>query len=78
MQTYQEVKETYQQIISQSETELRLVLRTIRYISLLRVILFIGIIVAAIFLWGGDKLLFWTFILVPFACFLGLIKWHNR
>ncbi len=78
MQTYQEVKETYQQIISQSETELRLVLRTIRYISLLRVILFIGIIVAAIFLWGGDRLLFWTFILVPFACFLGLIKWHNR
>mgnify|MGYP002608323861 FL=1 len=78
MQTYQEVKETYQQIISKSETELRLVLRTIRYISLLRVILFIGIIAVAVFLWGGNKLLFWTFILVPFACFLGLIKWHNR
>lgn len=32
MQTYQEVKRIYKRIISESETELRLVLRNIRYL----------------------------------------------
>lgn len=78
MQTYQEVKRIYKRIISESEAELRLVLRNIRYISLLRVFLFSGIIIAAISLWDENRLLFWLCIILPFACFLWLIKRHNR
>lgn len=78
MQTYQEVKGIYKRIISESEAELRLVLRNIRYISLLRVFLFSGIIIAAISLWDENRLFFWLCIILPLACFFWLIKRHNR
>jgi len=78
MQTIQDVKRTYQELIGKSEKELHSVLRTIRYISLLRLTLFIGMIVAAIFLWEGNKGLFWLAVLLPFVFFLWLVKQHNR
>lgn len=78
MQTIQDVKRTYQELIAESEKELHSVSRTIRYISLLRLVLFIGMIVAAIFLWEGNRGVFWLALLAPFVCFLWLVKQHNR
>lgn len=78
MQTYQDIENIYSEMAGRAEEELRLVQRTIRYISLVRVLLFVGIIAVAILMWGEERVLYAACIVLPLALFIGLVKWHNR
>lgn len=74
----EQIINTYQQIIRQAELELQHVRKRIYYISLLRVVLFIGAIAGAIIFRADGWLHLVAFAVLPFALFVWLVKRHNR
>lgn len=77
MEKLENIIEIYRQIILKSELELQKARKRIYYISLLRLILFIGAIVGAITFWSDGWEYIFTFAIVPFALFIWLVKRHN-
>lgn len=78
MEKLNEICATYQQIIKKSELELQNVRKRIRYISFLRLVLFVEAIAAAIIFWSDGWLCLLPFSVLPFFLFIWLVKRHNR
>lgn len=68
---------TYQQIIQKAELELQNARKRIYYISLLRLILFVGAIAGAIVFWSDGWPYISVFAVLPFILFIWLVKRHN-
>ena len=68
---------TYKQIIQTSEVELQKTRKRIYYISLLRLVLFVGAIVGAVIFWSDGWAFLFTFAILPFILFVWLVKRHN-
>lgn len=74
--TLASITETYRRHIEQSEKALHTALSRIRYISLLRLLIFLLIVLAIIFLRGNA--FFWPLLIGLVVLFLCLMKRHNR
>lgn len=68
---------TYKQIIQTSEVELQKTRKRIYYISLLRLVLFVGAIVGAVIFWSDGWTFLFAFAILPFILFVWLVKRHN-
>lgn len=68
---------TYKQIIQASEVELQKTRKRIYYISLLRLVLFVGAIVGAVIFWSDGWAFLFAFAILPFILFVWLVKRHN-
>lgn len=77
MEKLENVIGAYQQIIQKSQQELRHTRKRIYYISLLRLVLFVESIAAAIFFWSDGWMYLFFFAIVPFCLFIWLVKRHN-
>lgn len=77
MEKLENIIAIYSQIIQKSELELQKARKRIYYISLLRLILFVGAIAAAITFWSDGWEYIFTFAVLPFALFIWLVKRHN-
>lgn len=77
MEKLENVIGSYQQIIQKSQQELRHTRKRIYYISLLRLVLFVEAIAAAIFFWSDGWMYLFFFAIVPFCLFIWLVKRHN-
>lgn len=77
MEKLSQIIATYQRIIQETEVKLQDARKRIYYISVLRLILFVGSIIGAVVFWNDE----WTYIFVcavlPFALFVWLVKRHN-
>ena len=74
MEKLAQIITTYQQIIQKAELELQNTRKRIYYISLLRLILFIGAITGAIVFWSDGWLYISVFAILPFILFIWLVK----
>ena len=77
MEKQEQIIATYQQIIQKAELELQSARKRIYYISLLRLVLFIGAIAGAITFWSDGWLYISVFAILPFILFVWLVKRHN-
>lgn len=77
MEKLEQIISIYQQIIQKAELELQNTRKRIYYISLLRLILFIGAITGAIVFWSDGWLYISVFAILPFILFIWLVKRHN-
>lgn len=77
MEKLEQIISIYQQIIQKAELELQNTRKRIYYISLLRLILFIGAITGAIVFWSDGGLYISVFAILPFILFIWLVKRHN-
>lgn len=77
MEKLENVIATYQRIIQESELELRKARKRIYYISLLRLVLFVEAIAAAIIFWPDGWGILFAFAILPFCVFIWLVKRHN-
>lgn len=77
MKKLEQIIATYQQIIQKAELELQSARKRIYYISLLRLVLFVGAIAGAITFWSGGWLYISVFAILPFILFVWLVKRHN-
>lgn len=77
MEKLEQIIATYQQIIQKAELELQSARKRIYYISLLRLVLFVGAIAGAIAFWSDEWLYISVFAILPFILFVWLVKRHN-
>lgn len=77
MEKLEQIIATYQQIIQNAELELQSARKRIYYISLLRLVLFVGAIAGAITFWSDGWLYISVFAILPFILFVWLVKRHN-
>ena len=77
MEKLEQIITTYQQIIQETELELQNARKRIYYISLLRLILFVGAVANAIIFWSDGWLCLSAFAALPFILFIWLVKRHN-
>ena len=77
MEKQEQIITTYQQIIQKTELELQNARKRIYYISLLRLILFVGAVANAIIFWSDGWLCLSAFAILPFILFIWLVKRHN-
>ena len=77
MEKLEHIIATYQQIIQNAELELQSTRKRIYYISLLRLVLFVGAIAGAITFWTDGWLHISVFAILPFILFAWLVKRHN-
>ena len=77
MEKLEQIITTYQQIIQETELELQNARKRIYYISLLRLILFVGAVANAIIFWSDGWLCLSVFAILPFILFIWLVKRHN-
>lgn len=77
MEKLEQIIATYQQIIQNAELELQSARKRIYYISLLRLVLFVGAITGAITFWSDGWLYISVFAILPFILFVWLVKRHN-
>lgn len=77
MEKLEHIIATYQQIIQNAELELQSTRKRIYYISLLRLVLFVGAIAGAITFWTDGWLHISVFAILPFILFVWLVKRHN-
>ena len=77
MEKLEQIITTYQQIIQKTELELQNARKRIYYISLLRLILFVGAVANAIIFWSDGWLCLSAFAVLPFILFIWLVKRHN-
>lgn len=68
----------YKDIIAESEKQLLNVRKSIRYISLLRVFLFLEAVSATIYCWSSSWIYIFIFAILPILLFLLLVKHHNK
>lgn len=78
MRTLESIAQTYRDIIRKSEIELQKTQKRIYYISLLRLLLFAGIVAAAIIYWHDGWLYLLPTTVLPLCLFLWLVKRHNH
>lgn len=76
MEKQEQIITTYQQIIQKTELELQNARKRIYYISLLRLILFVGAVANAIIFWSDGWLCLSAFAVLPFILFIWLVKRH--
>ena len=77
MEKLEQIIATYQQIIQKAELELQSARKRIYYISLLRLVLFVGAIAGAVTFWADGWLYISVFAILPFILFVWLVKRHN-
>ena len=77
MEKLEQIITTYQQIIQKTELELQNARKRFYYISLLRLILFVGAVANAIIFWSDGWLCLSVFAILPFILFIWLVKRHN-
>ncbi|MDD3040590.1 MutS family DNA mismatch repair protein [Bacteroides sp.] len=77
MKTLEDIIQTYQKTIAESELELQKTRKQIRNISLLRVILFIEAVIAAVYFWNEGWIYILPFSVLPILLFIWLVKRHN-
>ena len=77
MEKLEQIIATYQQIIQKAELELQSARKRIYYISLLRLVLFVGAITGAVTFWADRWLYISVFAILPFILFVWLVKRHN-
>ncbi len=77
MEKQENIIATYQQIIQETEQQLQKARKRIRYISLLRLILFVTVASAIIF-WSDGWLKLIVFTVIPIIAFIWLVQSHNR
>lgn len=77
MEKLEQIIETYRLTIQKAELELRNARKRIYYISLLRLVLFVGAIAGAIIFWPDGWLYISIFAILPFILFIWLVKRHN-
>lgn len=77
MKTLEDIIDTYQKTITESELELQKIRKQIRNISLLRLILFIEAVVAAFYFWDKGWECILLFSILPILLFIWLVKRHN-
>ncbi|CDA83421.1 MutS family DNA mismatch repair protein [uncultured Bacteroides sp.] len=77
MEKLEQIIATYQQIIQKAELELQSARKRIYYISLLRLVLFVGAITGAVTFWADGWLYISVFAILPFILFVWLVKRHN-
>ncbi|KAA5215283.1 hypothetical protein F2Z21_16270, partial [Bacteroides finegoldii] len=77
MEKLEQIIETYRLTIQKAELELRNARKRIYYISLLRLVLFVGAIAGTIIFWPDGWLYISIFAILPFILFIWLVKRHN-
>ena len=77
MEKLEQIIAIYQQVIQEAELALQDARKRIYYISLLRLILFVGAIAGAIVFWSDGWLYISVFAALPFILFIWLVKRHN-
>lgn len=77
MEKLEQIIATYQQIIQKAELDLQSARKRIYYISLLRLVLFVGAIAGAVTFWADGWLYISVFAILPFILFVWLVKRHN-
>ena len=77
MEKLEQIIATYQQIIQKAELDLQSARKRIYYISLLRLVLFVGAIAGAVTFWADRWLYISVFAILPFILFIWLVKRHN-
>lgn len=78
MEKQENIIATYQQIIQETEQQLQKARKRIRYISLLRLILFVEAVASAIIFWSDGWLKLIVFTVIPIIAFIWLVQSHNR
>ena len=78
MEKQENIIATYQQIIQETEKQLQKARKRIRYISLLRLILFVEAVASAIIFWSDGWLKLIVFTVIPIIAFIWLVQSHNR
>lgn len=78
MEKQENIIATYQQIIQETEQQLQKAQKRIRYISLLRLILFVEAVASAIIFWSDGWLKLIVFTVIPIIAFIWLVQSHNR
>ena len=74
MEKLEQIIAIYQQVIQEAELALQDARKRIYYISLLRLILFVGAIAGAIVFWSDGWLYISVFAALPFILFIWLVK----
>ncbi len=70
--------EFYNQTLQQTKTELEITNKKILYISIIRIILFLGCIITIYMLWNKDTMTMTLSVMCVIISFLLMIKLHNR
>ncbi len=78
MEKQENIIATYQQIIQETEKQLQKARKRIRYISLLRLILFVEAVASAIIFWSDGWLKLIVLTVLPIIAFIWLVQSHNR
>lgn len=78
MEKQENIIATYQQIIQETEQQLQKARKRIRYISLLRLILFVEAVASAIIFWSDGWLKLIVLTVLPIIAFIWLVQSHNR
>ena len=73
MEKQENIIATYQQIIQETEQQLQKARKRIRYISLLRLILFVEAVASAIIFWSDGWLKLIVFTVIPIIAFIWLV-----
>ena len=77
MEKQENIIATYQQIIQETEKQLQKARKRIRYISLLRLILFVEAVASAIIFWSDGWLKLIVLTVLPIIAFIWLVQSHN-
>lgn len=78
MEKINTVIETYQDIIQETQKDLRRARQRIRNVSMLRLVLFIEVIVGLILFWSAGWVKLFLLAGIPFLVFLWMVKLHNQ
>ena len=78
MEKQENIIATYQQIIQETEQQLQKARKRIRYISLLRLILFVEAVASAVIFWSDGWLKLIVLTVLPIIAFIWLVQSHNR
>lgn len=78
MENLENITTAYQQIIQESQQQLQKARKHIRYISLLRLILFVEAIASTIIFWSDGWLKLTLFAILPILLFIWMVQNHNR
>ncbi len=70
--------EFYNQTLQQTKTELEITNKKILYISIIRILLFLGCIITVYMLWNKDTMTMTLSVMLVIIPFLLMIKLHNR
>lgn len=70
--------EFYNQTLQQTKTELEITNKKILYISIIRILLFLGCIITVYMLWNKDTMIMTLSVMLVIIPFLLMIKLHNR